>query len=38
VMSYVAIWEHVLVDWPHIMLVLAWTLVLIKQSLARTAQ
>lgn len=38
VMSYVAIWGHVLVDWPHIILVLAWTLVLIKQSLARTAQ
>ena len=38
VMSYVAIWGHVLVDWPHIVLVLAWTLVLIKQSLARTAQ
>lgn len=38
VMSYVAIWGHVLVDWPHIVLVLAWTLVLIKQSLVRTAQ
>lgn len=38
VMSYVAIWGHVLVDWPHIILVLAWTLVLIKQSLVRTAQ
>lgn len=38
VMAYVAIWGHVLVDWPHIVLVLAWTLVLIKQSLVRTAQ
>lgn len=38
VMSYVAIWGHVLVDWPHIVLVLAWTLVLIKQSLTGTAQ
>lgn len=38
VMSYVAIWGHVLVDWPHIVLVLAWTLVLIKQSLVRTVQ
>ena len=38
VMTYVAIWGHVLVDWPHIVLVLAWTLVLIKQSLARTRQ
>ena len=38
VMSYVAIWGHVLVDWPHIVLVLAWTLVLTKQGLVRTAQ
>ena len=37
VMSYVAIWGHVLVDWPHIVLVLAWTVVLIKQRLVRTA-
>ena len=37
-MTAVAFWGHVLVDWPHIMLVLAWTLVLIKQSLVRTAQ
>ena len=37
-MAYVAIWGHVLVDWPHIVLVLAWTLVLIKQSPARTRQ
>ena len=32
VMSYVAIWGHVLVNWPHIVLVLAWTLILLKQS------
>ena len=38
VMTGNMLWGHVLVDWSHIMLVLAWTLVLIKQSLARTAQ
>ena len=38
VMAGNMLWGHVLVDWSHIMLVLAWTLVLIKQSLARTAQ
>ena len=37
-MTAVAFWGHVLVDWPHIMLVLSWILVLIKQSLARTRQ
>ena len=37
-MTAVAFWGQVLVDWPHIMLVLAWTLVLIKQSLVRTRQ
>ena len=31
-MTAVAFWGHVLVDWPHIVLVLAWTLVLVKQS------
>ena len=38
VMAGNMLWGHVLVDWSHIMLVLAWTVVLIKQSLARTAQ
>ena len=32
IMAYVAIWGHVLVDWPHIVLVLAWVMVLVKQS------
>ena len=31
-MTAVAFWGHVLVDWPHIVLVLAWVMVLIKQS------
>ncbi len=31
-MSAIAFWGHVLVDWSHLLLVLAWTLVVIKQS------
>ena len=38
VMAGNMLWGHVLMDWSHILLVLAWTLVLIKQSLARTEQ
>ena len=37
VMAGNMLWGHVLVDWSHILLVLAWTLILFKQSLARTA-
>lgn len=32
VMAGNMLWGHVLVDWSHILLVLAWTLVLVKQS------
>lgn len=32
VMAGNMLWGHVLVDWSHILLVLAWTLVLLKQS------
>ena len=32
VMAYMAIWGHVLVDWPHIILVVAWVVILLKQT------
>lgn len=38
VMAGIIFWGRWLCGWPHIILVLAWTLVLIKQSLVRTAQ
>lgn len=31
-MTIVAFWGHVLVDWSHILLVLAWSLIVLKQS------
>lgn len=31
-MLYAAIWGHILVDWSHIILTLAWLLVIIKQA------
>lgn len=31
-MTAVAFWGHVLVDWPHILLVMAWMFILIKQD------
>ena len=31
-MTIIAFWGHVLVDWSHIMLVIAWMLILLKQS------
>ena len=30
-MSAITIWGHVLVDWPHIVLVVAWIIIMIKQ-------
>lgn len=38
VMAASMLWGHILMDWSHILLVLAWTLVLTKQGLVRTAQ
>ena len=32
IMAYMAMWGHVLVDWSHIVIVLAWLLVVLKQS------
>lgn len=32
VMTAIAFWGHVLVDWSHILLVMAWTVVVIKQA------
>ena len=32
IMTVVAFWGHVIVDWSHIMLVIAWMLILLKQS------
>lgn len=31
-MTAIAFWGHVLVDWPHILLVLTWMVVLLKQT------
>lgn len=31
-MSAITIWGHILVDWPHIVLVVAWIIIMIKQT------